>query len=75
MMSQNLHFELGNASDIQRFGRSFDASRCSDVLEYAYQNPYQSCQITRFKERASILIVTVPYRYGPFEVSNNITLS
>lgn len=65
----NLHFERGNASEIQRLGQSFDAVICSEVLEHSYDPMSILSAVHAVLKHDGILIVTVPNGYGPWEVS------
>lgn len=69
---KNCNFQLGNASDVQRLGRSFDAVICSEVLEHAYEPISILFAAHAVLKQDGILIVTVPNGYGPFEVSNKL---
>src|ERR1035437_365837 len=65
----HLNFEVASANEIQRFGRSFDAVICSEVLEHVYEPTSILLAVRAVLKQDGVLIVTVPNGYGPSEAS------
>ena len=65
----HLNFEVANANEIQRFGRSFDAVICSEVLEHVYEPTSILLAVRAVLKQDGLLVVTVPNGYGPSEAS------